>query len=70
MRHLAPVALLAFLGTAAVIAIPKDFQATNTRQTLFAQQTPSPSTPKPDPTPTTPTPRRTPTPSPTRTPGM
>ncbi|QYX30554.1 hypothetical protein [Sphaerospermopsis torques-reginae] len=68
MRHLAPVALLAFLGTAAVIAIPKDFQATNTRQTLLAQQTPSPSTPKPDRTPTTPTP--TPTPSPTPTPDM
>ncbi|MBD2296577.1 hypothetical protein H6G06_24625 [Anabaena sphaerica FACHB-251] len=62
MRNLASVALLAFLGTAAVFAIPKDFQATNTQQTLFAQQTPSsPSTPKPDrtptPKPTTPTPK-------------
>lgn len=66
MRHLAPLALLAFLGTAAVIAIPKQFQAANTQQTLFAQQTPSPSTPKPDRTPTTPTP----TPSPTPTPDM
>jgi hypothetical protein len=61
MRLLAPVALLAFLGTVAVAAIPKDLQAKNTQQTLFAQQTPSsPSTPaKPTPTPTT-----TPTPTP------
>ncbi|MFM6157307.1 MAG: hypothetical protein ACKPE3_30630 [Sphaerospermopsis kisseleviana] len=66
MRNLAPLALLAFLGTAAVIAIPKQFQAANTQQTLLAQQTPSSSTPKPDPTPTTPTP----TPSPTPTPDM
>ncbi|MBE9238844.1 hypothetical protein IQ227_23190 [Anabaena aphanizomenioides LEGE 00250] len=49
-----------------MIAIPKQFQAANTQQTLLAQQTPSPSTPKPDPTPTTPTP----TPSPTPTPDM
>ncbi|MEA5575352.1 hypothetical protein [Anabaena sp. UHCC 0451] len=56
MRNLASVALLAFLGTAAVAAIPKDFQAQNTQHTLFAQQTPRPTTtPTSKPT-TTPTP--------------
>lgn len=65
MRNLASVALLAFLGTAAVAAIPKNFQAQNTQHTLFAQQTPS--TPRPT---TTPTSRPTTTPTPTRRPGM
>ncbi|AFZ57882.1 hypothetical protein H6G54_19040 [Anabaena cylindrica FACHB-243] len=61
MKRLASVTLLAFLGTAAVAAIPKHSQALKTQENLFAQQRPT--TPSPRPT-TTPSPRPTTTPSP------
>ncbi len=38
MKHLVSVTLLAFLGTAALFAIPKNSQAITTPQNLFAEQ--------------------------------
>lgn len=60
MKHVVSISLLAFLGTAAVFAIPKTSQAITTPQNLFAEQispTPIPTTPpttKPKPKPTNP----------------
>ncbi|MFM2063013.1 MAG: hypothetical protein RLZZ507_2683 [Cyanobacteriota bacterium] len=68
MRLLAPVALLAFLGTVAVAAIPKDLQATNTQHTIFAQTPEAEAERKPEDRPTTPP--TTPRPTPPNTPGM
>ncbi|WP_353930541.1 hypothetical protein WJM97_20070 [Okeanomitos corallinicola TIOX110] len=53
MKVFSPATFLAFLATFAIANIPKDFQATNTEATLFAQQNPD-STPKPTTTPTEP----------------
>jgi hypothetical protein len=55
MKSFAQLALVAFLGTATLAAIPQDSQAMNKPQTLFAEQTSSPVT-SPSPTPRTPSP--------------
>lgn len=60
MKVFSPASFLAFLATFAIATVPKDFQATNTQETLFAQQNPT-STPQPTTTPT-PTPTQSPTP--------
>ncbi|WP_071187319.1 hypothetical protein [Trichormus sp. NMC-1] len=58
MKSFTQLAIVAFLGTATLAAIPQDSQAMNKPQALFASPTPSPS---PSPIPT-----RSPSPTPPR----